>query len=158
MSERARELAGRIQTLTQQMIEFVQRCPDDQWTKVSSAEQWPVGVVARHFAAGHLGALELAKMIVAGTELPPLTREAIDQSNAEHAREHADSSKAEVLGFLRENGSAFAATLPGLSDDDLDRTGDLPAAGGPVSTQNFLEYVVLQSGGSHLESLRATVG
>ena len=89
MSERARDLADRIGALNRSMIEFVENCSEDDWNKVSLAEQWPVGVIARHFAAGHLGVLHLAKMIVESKKLPPLTMEAIDQANAEHARDHA---------------------------------------------------------------------
>ena len=96
---------------------------------MSRAQQWPVCVIARHVAAGHLGTLEMAKVVVDGDDLPPLTLEAIDQMNAERARKHPDCSKGEVLGLLRENGEGLVASLQRLSDADLDRNGALPATG-----------------------------
>ena len=42
-------------------------------------------MVARHVAAGHYRVLALAKMIVEGRQLPDISREGIDQANAQHA-------------------------------------------------------------------------
>jgi hypothetical protein len=75
--------------------------------------------------------------------------------NAEHAKEHTNCTREEVLGLLRKNGSAFAGYLEGLSEADLGRTGYLAAIGGDVSAQQLIEMVILQSGGEHLDSMKA---
>ena len=45
-----------------EVIAFVEKCSDENWEKVCSGEEWPVGVVVRHIAAGQFSALGLVKM------------------------------------------------------------------------------------------------
>ena len=156
MSQRATELAERFSSFNNDMIAFVENCSEEDWKKVCPGEQWPVGVVARHVAAGHYRAVGLAKMIVSGKELPELTDEAIDQSNAQHATKHADCSKEEVLDLLRKNGASLASFVTELEDADLDRTGDLAVVGGAISTQQFVENIILLSAGEHFKNMKAT--
>ena len=93
--------------------------------KVTSGEQWPVCVVARHVAAGHYGAFDFAKMIAAGETLPELSMDAIDQMNAKHAEEHVNCTKSEVVGLLKQNGSSITSFVAELDDEKLDRTSRL---------------------------------
>ncbi len=158
MSQRTKELVERFTAFNNDFITFVENCSDEEWRKVCSGEGWTVAVVAHHVAAGHFGAIDLVRMIVAGEAIPEITMEAIDQMNAQHAKEHAHCTKEEVLTLLRENGSAFAGYLEGLSETDLVRTGYLAAFDGDVSAQQLIEMVILQSGGEHLDSMKATTG
>jgi hypothetical protein len=158
MSQRTKELVERFTAFNNDFIAFVENCTDEDWQKVCEREQWAVAVVAHHVAAGHFGAIEFVKMIVAGEAIPEITMEVIDQMNAQHAREHAHCTQEEVLTLLRENGSAFASYLEGLSEADLDRTGYLAAIGGDVSAQQLIEMFILQSGGEHLDSMKAATG
>jgi DME family drug/metabolite transporter len=158
MSQRAEALAKRFKTFNNEIIEFVESCPEEDWTKVCSGENWPVGVVARHVAAGHYRVLGLAQLIVEGKQLPELSREGIDQANARHAEKHAGCTKEEVLGLLRKNGSAITDYVAGLEDADLDRAGHLPIAGGATSTQQIIENLIIQSAGEHLASLKSATG
>ena len=158
MSQRTTELAERFLSFNNDMIAFVENCSEENWKKVCPGEQWPVGVVARHVAAGHYRAVGLAKMIVAGKELPELTDEAIDQSNAQHADKHADCTKEEVLGLLRENGTSLVDFVTELDDADLDSTGQLPLVGGTIDTQQFVENIIILSATDHLENMKATTG
>jgi hypothetical protein len=158
MSQRATELAERFLSFNNDMIAFVKNCSEENWEKVCPGEQWPVGVVARHVAAGHYRAVGLAKMIVAGKELPELTDEAIDQSNAQHADKHAGCTKAEVLGLLRENGTSLTDFVTELDDADLDRTGQLAVVGGTISTQQFVENIIILSATDHFENMKAATG
>ena len=155
MSQRTKELVERFTAFSNDFIAFVDNCNGKDWQKVCSSEGWTVGVVAHHVAAGHFGAIDFVRMIVAGEAIPEITMEAIDQMNAQHAKEHANCTREEVLGLLRENGSAFVSYLEGLSEADLDRTGYLAAIGGDVSAQQLIEMVILQSGGEHLDSMKA---
>jgi hypothetical protein len=155
MSQRTKELVARLTGFNNEFIAFVDNCSDEEWRKVCSGEGWTVGVVAHHVAAGHFGAIDFVRMIVAGEAMPEFTMEAIDQMNAQHANEHANCTREEVLGLLRENGSAFAGYLEELSEADLARTGYLAAIGGDVSAQQLIEMVILQSGGEHLDSMKA---
>jgi hypothetical protein len=158
MSPRAKELAEKFNTFNNEAIGVVENCSVEDWRKICPSETWTIGVVARHLGAGHYSALDFAKMIVAGEKMPDLTMDGIDEMNAQHAKEHAACTKNEVLDILRTNGAAMVDYISGLDDADLDRTTDFPAAGGKISAQQFIEYIVLQSGGEHLTSLRTTIG
>ena len=158
MSQRATELAERFLSFNNDMIAFVENCSEENWKKVCPGEQWPVGVVARHVAAGHYRAVGLAKMIVAGKELPELTDETIDQSNAQHADKHASCTKEEVLGLLRENGTSLVGFVTELDDADLNRTGQLAVVGGTISTQQFVENIIILSASEHFENIKTATG
>ena len=154
MNQRAKELADRFTAFNNEMISFVKNCSDDDWQKVTSGEKWPVGVVAHHVAAAHFGVLDWAKMIVSGETLPELNMDAIDQMNAKHAEDHVDCTKSEVIGLLEQNGSSIALFLSELDDEKLDRTSHLELVGGEISAQQFIENVIIQSGGEHLSNMK----
>ncbi len=154
MNQRAKDLAERLTTFNNDMISFVENCSDDDWQKVTPGEQWPVGVVAHHVAAGHYGVLDWAKMIVAGEALPELTMDAIDQMNANHAKEHVNCTKSEVLGLLEQNGSSVVSFVAGLDDEKLDRSSHLELVGGEISTEQFFENFIIRTGREHLSNMK----
>ena len=158
MSQRAKELSERFIKFNNEVTAFVEQCPDESWQKISSGENWPVGVVARHIAAGHYSAFGLAEMIVEGKPLPELTREAIDRGNAQHAKKHAHCSKEEVLGILREKGSSIAEYIAGLNDEDLDRTAQFAVVGGTISAHQLIESLIILSGTEHLTNMKSATG
>ena len=146
MSQRAQDLVERFNAFNTEVIRFVEACSEEQWHKVC-AEEWNVGVVARHIGAGHYsGAVDMAKMIVAGEKM-------VEMANT-HAREHADCSRAEVLDLLNSNGAAFADYVADLDDTELDRSAHLALVGGDVSTQQLIELVIFESGGEHLANMK----
>ena len=158
MSQRAKELSTRIQSFGDEVIAFVEKLSDRQWMAVSQWEQWTVGVVARHLGAGHLGFFKFIEMVVQGKELPPYTMDQINAMSNDDARKHADCTKAEALAELRKNGAGFAAYIAGLTDEELDRKGNLPALGGEVSVERMLDLVVFQSSRQHFDSMKTAVG
>ena len=158
MRQRAKELSERFMRFNNEVIAFVEKCSDENWEKVCSDEKWPVGVVARHIAAGHYSAFGLAKMIVDGEQLPELTMETIDQGNAQHAKKHANCTRDEVLGILRENGSSIAEYVAELDDEALDRSSNLSLTGGNISVQQFIENIIIHSGTEHLTNMKSAAG
>lgn len=158
MSQRAKELSAQIQSFGDEVIAFVEKLSDRQWKAVSEWEQWTVGVVARHLGAGHLGFFKFLEMVVQGKELPQLTMDQINAMSNDDAGKHADCTKAEALEELRKNGAEFAAYIAGLTDEELDRKGNLPALGGEVSVERMLELVAFQSSRQHFDSMKAAVG
>jgi len=158
MSKRAIDLADRFKAFNNELIAFVKNCSDEDWRRVCPGEQWPVGVVARHIAASHYGALSLAKMMVAGENLPELTEGVIDQLNSKHAERHRNCTKDEVLKTLRENGTSVAEYVAGLGDTDLDRTGHIAAAGGDMTTEQLIANIIIRTGGEHLAHAKAATG
>ena len=158
MSKRAIDLAERFKAFNNELIAFVKNCSDENWRKVCPGEQWPVGVVARHIAASHYGALGLAKMMVAGEKLPELTEGVIDQMNSKHAEKHRHCTQVEVLKILLENGRSVADYVAGLSDTDLDRSGHIAAAGGDMTTEHLIVNIFIRSGGEHFVNAKTATG
>ncbi len=156
---RSEELTAKFEAANEQVIAAVESCSDAQWGAISAAEQWSAGVVAHHIAMGYSGILGFAQMIATGQTLPPLTTEMIDGMNAEHAQQFAKVTKAETLDLLRTNGSAAAAMLRGLSDEQLDQTASSPVLGPePVSTQQMIEGALFGGTQEHLASFRQASG
>lgn len=157
MSERAQALADLIQAFNEAVLAFVDRCPAEAWQKTCADEDWTVGVVARHVAAGHFQIIHLAKMMLQGDPLPEMTMaQIIEQGNA-HARKHGGCTRDEVQGLLEANGGAAVAFAAGLSDEELDRMGHLALVGGDISVEQLLRAVIVQSGGEHLASMQTTI-
>ncbi len=158
MNKHAAELAARLEAFYKEITSLVETCSQEDWNKVLDWEQWSVGVTTRHLAAGHLDMVGMAQMMVSGQPLPDLTMDQIVEMANQHAREHADCTREEVLDLLSKNGPALVNYVSGLSDEELERTGEMEATGGPVTTRQLLEYVVLESGGEHLANLKSVLG
>ena len=156
MSDRAKTLTERFEQGNQELVQTVERCSDAQWQATTSAEGWSAGVVAHHVAEGHKAIAGLIQLAATGQPLPPLSMEALDQRNAEHARQHTNCTRAETLELLRQNGALAAGTVRGLSDDQLDRIAQ--ARIGPMKVQEMIERILIGHVENHLGSIRATVG
>lgn len=157
MNPRAQALAERIQVFIRDVMDCVRNCSDPDWRKTCKAEDWPLGVVARHIGQGHYRVVELARMIIKGDPLPEWSMDDVIQMGNDHARAHADCTKDEVLSILEANGRSLNEFITALTDDDLDRKGEMALIGGEVSAQKILEMLILHSGGEHLESMRTTI-
>lgn len=158
MSQRAKELSKRIESFRDNVIAYVDALSGEECNTDCDWEQWSAGVTARHIGAGHFRIFELLEMIIQGKELPQLTTDQINASSDKDSREHADCTKAEALDALRENGAEFAEFVAGLSDDELERKGSMPAFGGEVTVNQIIEYVIFQSAQEHLDSIKTAVG
>jgi hypothetical protein len=154
MSQRAKELSERLQAFSKEVIDFVENLSEEDWHKVCAWEEWSVGVTARHIGAGHLNIIWLAKMIINGEELPELTMDKIFAMANEHAREHADCTRDEVLDILRQNGADLVDFVAGLNDDELDRKGYIAATEGDVNVQQLIEFIIFQSAGEHFANVK----
>ena len=158
MSQRANDLKDKLQAFNKEFISFVEGCSDEDWKKMCDWEKWSVGVTAHHVGALHYGVLDLAKMIVNGEKLPPLTEKQLIEMDNQAAEENANITKEEVLTITKKNGDTLARFAEGLSDEELDRTGYLELMKTDVSTHQFLEGVIVQSGGEHLANMKKAVG
>jgi len=156
MGDRARMLSERFERASHELIQTAERCSEGQWRVATAAEGWPVGVVARHVAEGYKAIARLILLAATGQPLPPLSMEALDQRNADHARQHADCTKAEILELLRQNAAEVAATVRGLSGDQLDHTA--PWRTGPLKVQEMIDRILIGHVQTHLGSIRDTLG
>ena len=158
MSQRAKEISDRIKSFSDNVMAFVENLSEDDWRKICESEEWPVGATAYHLGAGHFAIYEMAGMIVRGEDLPPLTMDQINAMSDKQAREHADCTKAEALEALRKNSAEMVAFVAGLTDEELDRKGSMPAFGGEASTEQLIQFVIFESAFGHFDSMKNAVG
>ena len=157
MSQRAKDLAERIRSFSENVIVFVEELSDGDWTKICQWEQWTVGVTARHLGAGHLAIYDMAGMIIRGEELPQLTMDQVHDMSKKDAQEHADCTKSEALEHLNKNGPKLVEFVLALSDEDLDCKGSMPAFGGEFTTEEFIDMIVFQNGIQHFNNMKSAV-
>lgn len=154
-SERAGALAQRFKQANSEVIEAVERIPDGQWQTACEGEGRAVGVVAHHVAVNYAITAQVAQAIVDG-QAPALTWEMLHQANAEHERQHADCTKAETLEILRRDGEQAAATISGLSDEELGRTATMPfVSDEPITTAQFVDAGVIGHISMHLPDIQS---
>jgi hypothetical protein len=83
-----------------------------------------------------------------------MNMEMLHKSNAEHAVQHAHTTKAETLALLRQNGAAAAATVRGLGDAELDRVGGSMG----MTAAQMIERILIGHVNDHHGSIRKAVG
>ena len=157
MDQRQSQIAERIQSFSNEVMAYVEKLSDDDWKKRCEWEQWSVGMTAHHIGAGHLAIFNIAGMIINGEPLPPLTMDQINAMSNEQAQEFVNTTQSEALEQLEKNSASMVAFVKGLSDEQLDSKGSMPAFGGEVTTEQLIEYVIFQSAVEHFESIKAAV-
>jgi len=158
MSRRAKDISKRIKSFADEVMTFVENLTGSDWNKVCDGEDWTVGVTARHIGAAHFAISKMASMIVRGEDLPSLSMDQINAMSEKDSRKHADCTKAEALELLRKNSAELAAFAAGLTDDELDREGSMPAFGGEVTTGQLFDFIIFQSAPQHFDSMKAALG
>jgi hypothetical protein len=158
MSQRAKDISKRIKSFGDEVITFVESLIGSDWTKVCDGEDWSVGVTARHIGAEHFAISKMASMIIRGEDPSPLSMDQINAMSEKDSRKHADCTKAEALESLRKNSAELAEFAAGLTDDELDRKGSMPAFGGEVTTGQLFDFIIFQSAAQHFNSMKAAVG
>jgi hypothetical protein len=157
MAQRAQGLAEQFAKANSEFIATVERCTDAQWRTTTAGEKWSVGVVAHHVAQSHRGIADAVRMLATSQPLPHLTFEMIHQGNAEHAKQHANTTKEETLRLLRDGGAHAATVVRGLSDEQLDRSGKVVADVPAMSAQQFIEGILIGHVHEHLGNIKAAL-
>lgn len=157
MSERAVRLAEELEGANREVIAFAERCSVEDWHRITSEEQWQVGVVCRHIARSLEVYPAIIGRLVSG-ESPPgqYNWDDIHRSNAEQAKEWADGGKDEAIRLLQTHGRDLANTLRPLTDAQLDRASISPLTGKELTTEQFAAGMI-QHIRAHLDSARTTV-
>jgi len=158
MAARAEALAKQFETKVQEATAVLDRLSEADWKKTTSAEKWPVGVVAHHLAGAHEPIAGIIKGVASGQSRPSMTMDQLHEMNAKHAQEHAKCTKAETLALHKKGAAAAASVLRGLSDAELGKTGAVLAGMPPMTAEQVVSRVLLQHIDEHLGSIRAAVG
>ena len=144
MGSRGESLADRFEQAVGEFASTIERIPDDKWSGKGGPEGWTIAGVAQHVSGQFPLEMEYITASAEGRPLPSYTWDDINAKNDGRAEKNSAASKADVLRELRDGAASTAAYLRGLSDEQLDRTGQLALAGGAnVSTQQMIEGGVL---------------
>jgi hypothetical protein len=159
MGAKADALAVQIEGKARDALATLQKLGAADWKKVTTAEKWTVGATAHHLALGLEAVAGIVTGLVAGA--PPranFTRAALDQMNAQHAREHADCGRAETLALFQKGAATAAAVVRGLSDDQLAKSGTVFTDAPPMTAEQLITLGLVSHIDEHLGAIRKTVG
>ena len=158
MGAKSEALAGQFESKVQEATKVFEKLSDADWKKVTSAEKWPVGVVAHHVAGGHEAIGGIVKTVASGQVMPHFTMDMLHEMNAKHAREHANCSKAETLALHKKNAAIAAGIVRGLSDADLAKSGPVHSGMPPMSVEQIVNGILINHISEHIGNIQATVG
>ena len=157
MSELANALAAKFKRSNADAIATVERLSDGDWKNITG-EGWTVAACAHHVASVHDGIAGFISDVANGNARPRPGIDVVDESNAKHAREYANCSKAEVLDELRLKGAAAAAIVRGLSDEQLARTTAAIPGRPAVSAAQLIEMALIGHVDVHIASIKMATG
>jgi hypothetical protein len=159
MNQRAQALANRIEEGADALAAFAQTLSPAEWKTPVPKDGRPIGVVVHHVASVYPLEVQLAQTLAAGKPIAGVSWDAVNQMNAQHARDNAAVDKAETLDLLRRNSREAAAAVRAISDEALDRAAPVSLnADAPLTCQFFVEDHALRHSFHHLARIRAAVG
>jgi len=99
--------------------------------------------------------IELAQSVAEGNVIVGVTRAAVHEINAKHAREHSETTREEAIALLRRNGELAAPAIRALGDEQLDRAAPISLYfDTPLSCQFFLEDHAVRHSWHHAARIR----
>jgi hypothetical protein len=158
MGAKGEALARQFEAKAQDAVAVVEKLSDADWKKVTAAEKWTVGVTAHHLAGAFEPVAGIITAIVSGQLPGGFSRVMLDERNAQHAREHANCTKAETIALLKKGAPVAAAMLRGLSDDQLARSGTVFTDAPAMTAEQVVMGGLINHIDEHFGSIRKTVG
>ncbi len=158
MGAKSEALAKQFEAKAQEAVAILEKLSDADWKKVTEAEKWTVGVTAHHLARALEAVAGIVTGIVSGQSRGNFTRAMLDEMNAQHAKEHANCTRAETIGLLQKGTPAAAAVVRGLSDDQLAKSATVFTDAPPMTAEQLIMGGLINHIDEHLGSIRKTVG
>jgi hypothetical protein len=158
MSQRTDALADRLEQGARSLASFASRLTDAEWQARVPKDGRKVGVVVHHVATMYPLEIHLAQLLAAGKPVAGVTWDAVNEINAQHAKEFDAVTKEAALDLLRRNSTAAAAAIRALSDEELDRAAPVSLnSDAPLTCQFFLEDHAVRHSYHHLARLQGAV-
>ena len=161
-TSRSAGLADQFEAAQQSFINLVESLTDEQWRmrgvntpelrQNDEDESRRVGVIAHHVASTQPWIMGRIRAIIEDGPTPPVDFKII---NAEHAIEHADATKAEVMGLLLDSLRRITNEVRAIPDNMLDKERQLPS--GVMTVQQRIERVLIGHMKAHQASIEATI-
>jgi Mycothiol maleylpyruvate isomerase N-terminal domain len=158
MGAKAEALAKQFEVKVQEATGVLEKLSDADWKKVTDAEKWSVGVTAHHVAGAHEPIAGIVKTVASGQSMPHFTMDMLNESNAKHAKEFSNVSKADTIALHKKGAAAAAAVVRGLSDEQLAKSGKVLAEAPPMSAEQIVTGILINHIDDHYGSIKKTVG
>jgi uncharacterized protein (TIGR03083 family) len=158
MGAKTEALARQFEGKARDALATLEKLSDADWKKVTAAEKWTVGVTAHHLAGGLEAVAGIVAGIVSGGPFRGnFTRAMLDAMNAQHAKEHADCTRAETLALFQKGAATASAVVRGLNDDQLVKSGTVFTEAPPMTAEQLIMLGLLGHVDEHMGSIRKTV-
>jgi hypothetical protein len=152
----AASYAAAITVVNDDLIAAIESCSDEQWRRVTSAEQWPVAVVAHHACAVQQAFASILGALETGAPVPDFSADDVEMNNARHAKLFADVSHEETLRCLRRHSVALSEAARRLPADRITTVAGT-FGGFEMTVAQLLEFAVIAHLQEHLASIRETL-
>jgi ribosomal protein S18 acetylase RimI-like enzyme len=157
MTAKSAVLASQFESRVEAAMATLEKLSEADWTKVTEAEKWSVGVTAHHFARALEPIARMIEGMVAGRP-GNFTSAGIEEMNATHAKEYAHCTKAETIALFRKGAATAAAVVRGLSDDQLVKSGLVLTDAPPMTAEQLITAGLIGHLEQHFGSIRKTIG
>ena len=155
MSRRADALADRLEQGARALEKLAAGLTEAEWQVRIPGDGRKVGVIVHHVGNMYPIEIELAQAVAEGKPIAGVTWDAVHEINANHAREHADTTPKEAIAFLRRNSQAAAKAIRAMSDAQLDRVAPISLyVDTPLTCQFFLEDHAVRHSWYHTGRIR----
>lgn len=156
MGERSAKLADQFDQAINDFAKTVEGCSDQQW-KATTGEGYTVAALAQHVSGQFPLESEYITAAAEGKTMPSYSWDDINGMNDGRAGKNTNVSKADVIKELRDKSAPVSAYIRALSDEQLDRTGNLALAGGAaVSAEQLITGgVLIEHVTGHQKSIEA---
>lgn len=155
---RADALADRLILGASELANYVRGLTDSEWNKPVLGDGRSIGVVVHHVASVYPIEVELAETLGKGNSITEVTKEAIDQMNAQHAIDSSQVERKETMDLLRVNSENAANAIREFTDAELDNSAPVSLYyDAPLTAQFFIEDHALRHSFHHLGKIKASV-
>ncbi len=158
MGAKTEALARQFEEKALAAVATLEKLSDADWTKVTDAEKWTVGVTAHHVAGSHESIAGIIKTVAAGHSIPDFTLDMLHALNAKHARDFANVSRTDTIALHKKGAAAAAAVVRGLSDDQLAKSGTVLTGLPAMTAEQVVTGILINHIDDHFGSIRKTVG
>jgi DinB superfamily len=157
-SPRANALADRLEQGARALADFASTLSEAEWQTRVPGDGRKVGVLVHHVASIFPLEIKLALTLASGDAVKGVTKDSIDEMNAQHAVDFSGVTKDATLDMLRRTSAAAAAIIRSLSDEELDGAAPVSLySNAPLTCQFVLEDHAVRHSYHHLARIRGAL-
>jgi hypothetical protein len=158
-SKRSEALAARLEAGVEQLSALIATLSEKEWQTPLPKDGRKIGVVVHHVASVYPVEIHLATLLASGQPVTGVTWDAVNQMNADHARDNDAASKEATLALLAKNSADAAAAIRAMSDEQLDRAAPVSLnSDAPLTCQFMLEDHAVRHSYHHMAGIKVALG